>query len=426
MSQMGVLIECPKCHHRQSLKHTICYRPECHEDFKKAKKQKRLRYWISYYTEDKKQHFEKIKGKDGLSLAYARDAQGKRRGQIREDTIFEAIKPGMKMTFKELSDWYLDLEDVKGKRYFEVLTLNLKKFNSEFGSRIISTIKPSELRNYQAKRQRQGKADSTIDGELAAAKVVINAAYQDEKISDAVTKRFKSVKKLLEGNANARNRTLTPEEFERLVEKSNKFLKPLVLIAYWTGMRRGEIFGLNRKKISLKDRLIRLRPEDTKTKKGREIPIGDVLYEVLNSLPAMSQKVIPMRDDFPIFNRSGKRIKDIRAALSSACKKAGFTYGRNDTGFIFHDLRRTFFTDMRKAGVPESVIMEITGHSRKGVIARYDQINLEDKRRAIEKLAEDRKKRLLEGSEKNLNQNLNQTPFEKKNEVIQISANPLK
>jgi integrase len=421
MSQMGVLIECPKCHHRQSLKHTICYRPECREDFKKAKKQKRLRYWISYYTEDKKQHFEKILGKEGTSLTFARKAEGKRGSQIIEQTIFEAIKPGMKMTLKELSDWYLNLEDVKRKRYFEVLTLNLKKFNSEFGSRIVSTIKPSELRNYQAKRQRQGKADSTIDGELAAAKVVINAAYQDEKISDAVTKRFKSVKKLLEGNANARNRTLTPQEFQCLFESSNRFLKRLVLIAYWTGMRRSEIFGLNRKKVSLKDCLIRLRPEDTKTKKGREIPIGDVLHEMLTD----HLKVVPMREDFPIFNRSGKRIKDIRAALSSACKRAGFTYGRNDTGFIFHDLRRTFFTDMRKAGVPESVIMEITGHSRKGVIARYDQIDLEDKRRAIETLAKYRTS-LLEGSEKNLNQNLNQTPFEKKNEVIQISANPLK
>jgi len=422
--KMGVLIECPRCHRRQSLKHTICYRPECHEDFKKAKKQKRLRYWISYYTDDKKQHFEKIKGKDGLSLAYARDAQGKRRGQIREDTIFEAIKPGMKMTFKELSDWYLDLEYVKRKKYFEVLILNLKKFNSEFGSRIVSTIKTSELKNYQAKRKRQGKADSTIDGELAAAKVVINAAYQDEKISDAVTKRFKSVKKLLQGNDNARKRTLTPQEFQGLFESSNRFLKPLVLIAYWTGMRRGEIFGLNRKKVSLKDRLIRLKAEDTKTEKGREVPIGDVLHEVFTH-HLLDRKVIPMREDYPIFNRGGKRIKDIRAALSSACERAGFTYGRNDTGFIFHDLRRTFFTDMRKAGVPESVIMEITGHSRKGVIARYDQIDIEDKRKAIKILA-DYRTSLLESSEKNLNQNLNQTPFEKKNEVSQISPNPLK
>ena len=41
---------------------------------------------------------------------------------------------------------------------------------------------------------------------------------------------------------------------------------------------------------------------------------------------------------------------------------------------------------MRKAGVPESVIMEITGHSTREMFDRYDTIDIEDTRQAIGKM----------------------------------------
>jgi integrase len=73
--------------------------------------------------------------------------------------------------------------------------------------------------------------------------------------------------------------------------------------------------------------------------------------------------------------------------LKKACKKAGIVYCRfKEGGFIFHDLRRTFYTEARRAGVPDSVIKEITGHSRNQVTDRYHDVSLENKRHAIEKL----------------------------------------
>ncbi|UCF58154.1 MAG: tyrosine-type recombinase/integrase, partial [Deltaproteobacteria bacterium] len=57
----------------------------------------------------------------------------------------------------------------------------------------------------------------------------------------------------------------------------------------------------------------------------------------------------------------------IYTAMRTACKKAGVDYGRfKKGGFMFHDLRHTFNTNMRKAGLPETLIMEITGHSTRG------------------------------------------------------------
>ncbi len=47
-------------------------------------------------------------------------------------------------------------------------------------------------------------------------------------------------------------------------------------------------------------------------------------------------------------------------------------------GFVFHDLRHTFNSNMRKASVVDSVIMEMTGHSTREMFDRYNTIDKED------------------------------------------------
>ncbi|MBL7213698.1 MAG: hypothetical protein ISS61_15110 [Desulfobacteraceae bacterium] len=44
----------------------------------------------------------------------------------------------------------------------------------------------------------------------------------------------------------------------------------------------------------------------------------------------------------------------------------------------------TFNTYMRKAGVAESVVMEITGHSTREMFDRYNTIDEEDARQAVD------------------------------------------
>lgn len=41
---------------------------------------------------------------------------------------------------------------------------------------------------------------------------------------------------------------------------------------------------------------------------------------------------------------------------------------------------------MRKAGVPESVIMEITGHSTRSMFDRYNTIDQEDTQKAVSQM----------------------------------------
>jgi integrase len=65
-------------------------------------------------------------------------------------------------------------------------------------------------------------------------------------------------------------------------------------------------------------------------------------------------------------------------------KDPEITYGRFvKDGFVFHDLRHSFNTWMRKAGVAQSHIMKITGHSSDEMSRRYNSIDAADGHRGM-------------------------------------------
>jgi integrase len=205
-------------------------------------------------------------------------------------------------------------------------------------------------------------------------------AFDNHLVGGDILKAFKRVKKLLKGNTNARDKVLTSSQFNALSSKAPRHLKGILTTAYSTGMREGEILNLTWDKVDLKKRLIQLEATDTKDKEPREIPICNKLYNVLNAIPRAIH-------DHHVFLFKGKPIRDLRTGLRKACDDAGIPYGRFiKGGFVFHDLRHTFNTNMRKAGVPESVIMRVTGHSTREMFDRYNTVDVQDTRNAVNQL----------------------------------------
>jgi hypothetical protein len=104
---MAILAQCPICHKKQSVNHKVCIGRikgdiPCGAALDKLKRSKKVKYWISYRVPGGKQRLEFV----GYSIQEAKDAEGKRRSQKRENRIFD-IKPDSKMTFNELTKWYL-------------------------------------------------------------------------------------------------------------------------------------------------------------------------------------------------------------------------------------------------------------------------------------------------------------------------------
>ena len=155
-------------------------------------------------------------------------------------------------------------------------------------------------------------------------------------------------------------------------------------MGYHTGMRRGEILGLTWDRVDLKDRWIYLDAAHTKDQEPRRIPINSELLEILKSIPS---RLAEAGEDRHVFQFQGEPFKDMRDALKKACKAAKIEYGRfKREGFIFHDLRHTFTTNMRRAGVPEPEIMAITGHSSRSTFDRYNTVDEADLHRAMGRL----------------------------------------
>ena len=376
---MAILAECPFCHKKQATKNKRC---TCGADLDQAKGSKKVKYWISYRLPNGKQKREAVSGEDvnSYSIESAREMESKRIVQKKEKRIFD-IKPDANMTFHELAVWYLSLEKVKALASFWERKLSLKKFNKAFGDMIVSRIKPADIENYQARRTADGLANATIDHEVGAARIMINKSFDNDKVSGDTLKVFKAVKKLLiKKGSNARDRILSPGEFESLHEHAPQHIKGILSMGYYAGMRKGEILPLTWNKMNLKGRVIELEATDTKDNEPRAVPICDELLKVLKGIPRGIHTGY-------VFLYKGRPVKDIRNAIKKACEGAKILYGREiKGGFVFHDLRHTFNTNMRKAGVPESVIMKITGHSTREMFDRYNTIDRDDTRAAMAQL----------------------------------------
>jgi len=178
----------------------------------------------------------------------------------------------------------------------------------------------------------------------------------------------------------ARTRYISEEEFDSLMAHSPLYLQNILRVAYLTAMRFGEILNLTWDRVDFDTGFIRLRPEDTKTKHGRNVPIDPELMEMFKEL----QKVRHISGK--VFLRDGQVIKDLRTVYEIVRKRAGLQ------DMWFHDLRGTATTNMLDATGDQRTTMEITGHKTDSVFRSYVKPTEDRLRAHIEKVAAQRKK----------------------------------
>ena len=357
---MAILAECPMCHNKQATKNRLC---SCGEDLVKAKRSKKIKYWIQYRLPGGKQRKEFV----SYSIEEARDADGKRRSQKRENRIFDML-PEAKMSFFELAEWYLDLKSVKKLASYNRVRGCIANFNKVFGHRIVNTIKPVEIEDYQNQRETDGLAPATIDMEISVTKTMINKAFDNDMVDGRTVKAFRKVERKLKKAANARRRTLSVTEYLSLREAAAHHLKPILTVAYNTGMRTGELRKLRWAHVDWEKEFIRLPGEIPKERKPKNIPMNHHVKEALKSLPRA------LHHDY-VFTYRGEPIRDrggLKRSFRTACKKADIPCGRNTPdGVTFHDIRRTVKTNMLNAGVNRVHRDLILGHSLQGMDAHY-------------------------------------------------------
>jgi integrase len=201
---------------------------------------------------------------------------------------------------------------------------------------------------------------ASINREIALLKTIYSKALKNGKaeVNPTIT-----IKMYFEDNE--RTRILTQEEYIRLLAHSSPHIQPIIKIGYQTGMRIGEILPLNWGQIDLKNGFIELESTDTKTKRGRDVPLSPELIEMFRGM-------VQGLPNIPVFTYKGKPIKSISTAFTKACKRAGIE------DFVFHDLRHTFITNKCDEGHHNFRIMAATGHKTMSCFKRYYTSRRED------------------------------------------------
>jgi len=109
--------------------------------------------------------------------------------------------------------------------------------------------------------------------ELSIAKTMVTKAFDNDMLDGRVLKAFRRVKRKLKKGSNARKRTLTLTEYLKLIDKAFEHLKGILIVAFNTGMRPGEILSLKWSYIDRKAMFIRLPKKLRRKKKKKTSPL---------------------------------------------------------------------------------------------------------------------------------------------------------
>ena len=98
------------------------------------------------------------------------------------------------------------------------------------------------IEQYQTERLNKGNKPATVNRLLATLSHMFTKAIDWDMVGEETLKRIRKVKLLPENNR--RLRYLSKEECQELISNCESNLKPIVIIALNTGMRKGEILNL--------------------------------------------------------------------------------------------------------------------------------------------------------------------------------------
>lgn len=156
-------------------------------------------------------------------------------------------------------------------------------------------------------------------------------------------------------------------------------LRPLVIVALNTGLRRGELLGLTWGNVNFSARLLTVTAATAKSGHTRRVPLNS---EALATLTAWHERRGRPKYESLVFpGPDGERMKRIDTAWGALMKSAGLK------NFRLHDCRHHFASKLVQAGVDLYTVKELLGHSEIAMTERYSHLAPDNLRAAVEKAA---------------------------------------
>jgi integrase len=295
---------------------------------------------------------KKRMGEAGLGQQARQDLKAFKYDDIAESYIAKAREKSVKFFTKADGSEYL-----RGVPNLDEFFKNMK----------LVDINERVLDRYKETRRGEGAADPTIRREL----VTLRAMWKRNKMARGIMPDFE-----MPEDSKPRKGFVKPEVFAQLVAALPKRLQPLVTFLYNTGCRIGAAKQIVWAMVNEDATEIELPGEITKNGEPLTLPLVGELSATLKK---------QFRTDGPVFDAT-----NLRKEWAEACHALGLGVkdGWKYRGLTIHDLRRSAVRNLVRAGVRETVAMEISGHKTRHVFDRYNISDTDDIHEALIKVGE--------------------------------------
>jgi integrase len=243
-----------------------------------------------------------------------------------------------------------------------------------FGSMPIALIGARDIERYKASLIRSGVSRKTVNNRLTMLRKCLHTAFEWLSLPGTPPKI------VWLKCPPPRTDYLTPDECELLLRHSDGVIREMILAALRTGMRQGELKGLQWSSIDWLNESIAVRHsfsdytkslDSPKNNRVRHIPMDVDVLEVLDARK---------RDNgFVFLDELGRPFDHYRLsdALAKVCRRAGLRK------IGWHPLRHTFASHLAMNGIPLNAVQALLGHASIATTMRYAHVAPSTLRAAI-------------------------------------------
>lgn len=155
---------------------------------------------------------------------------------------------------------------------------------------------------------------------------------------------------------------------------SDQWLKEIIVVAFGTGLRRGELLNLQWRDVDLENgRLFVRHRGDFKPKNGQERAVS-LVGDALEMLRAMHEARTPIPNE-PVFtddNGESPRPDRVTKRFKKYVRKAKL---KDREDLHFHSLRHSTASHLTMEGAPKEVVAEVLGHTTNRMADKYSHLS---------------------------------------------------
>jgi len=319
----------------------------------------------------------KRKDQKGFSISYTDQSGKRRRKKVHVRTVAEAEKlragamarvetgkilgviPPSDDLFEEVTQKYLAHQQVHltPKEYERTEGIMRIHLMPRFAGRKFADIQRIELEQYVIDRVQERANPHTILKEVNKIKRLWSLAVSWKVVPINITHKLETPP-LPED----RVRFLEPAQLPKLLEHCPEWLRPIVVFAISTGLRRGEVLRVRYMDINRERTRVYL--PKVKNRKPRGVPLNKTAQLALEA--AWDPKAKPTDRLFP-----GISLNQVSVEFKRARVRAGIE------DFRFHDNRHTYASWLVMSGVSIRVVSELLGHSSVNQTMKYAHLSTE-------------------------------------------------